>query len=57
LELPESFAQPRLAELATDARRLYTNAPLGILEHEPVAMQPQHHAEATTGVVYVVPVA
>ena len=54
-EVPELFAQSRLAEFATDARCLYTNAPFGILKHEPVAMQPQHHTKATTGVVHVSP--
>ena len=55
LKVTESLAQPRFTELATEGRSLHTNAPLGILEHEPVAMQAKHHAKATADAVYLVP--
>jgi hypothetical protein len=54
-EVSELLAEPRLAELATYARRLHTNVPLGILKHEAVAMQAKRHAKAATRFVYVVP--
>jgi hypothetical protein len=54
-KVTELLAQPRLAELTTHARCLHANAPLGVLKDEPVAMQPNHHAEATADVVQVVP--
>jgi hypothetical protein len=49
------FAQPRLAELATEGRSLHTNTALSVFQDEPVAVQPKHHAQATADVVYLVP--
>jgi hypothetical protein len=54
-KVTELLAQRRLAELTTHARCLHANAPLGVLKDEPVAMQPNHHAEGTADVVQVVP--
>jgi hypothetical protein len=54
-KVTELLAQPGFTEVATYARCLHTNAPLGVLKDEPVAMQPNHHSEATANAVHVVP--
>jgi hypothetical protein len=54
-EVSERLAYRRLSELPTHARRLHTNLPLGILKHEPVAIQAKHHAKAAADLVQVVP--
>ncbi len=55
LECSKPFAEPRLAELATDGRGLHPNTPHHILEYEAVAMQPNHDPQTAAGFVYVVP--
>jgi hypothetical protein len=49
------LAEPWLAELTADERRLHTDALLDILEDEAVAMWPKHHAETGAHVVNIVP--
>jgi hypothetical protein len=55
LERAKLSAEPSLAELASHERRLHANATVGILEHEAVAMRPNHDAKTAADVVYVVP--
>jgi len=55
LEGSESLAEPWLAELTADERRLHTDALLDILEDEPVAMRPKHHAKGGAHFMQVVP--
>jgi len=56
LERSKLFAEPSLAELASHERRLYPNATVGILEHEAVAVRPNHDTKPAANVVDVVPV-
>jgi hypothetical protein len=55
LEVPEPCTEARLAEVATDRRSLHANVPLRVLEDQAVAVRPEHHAEAATGSMYIVP--
>jgi hypothetical protein len=55
LEGSQVFAEPRLAELATDERRLHANTSRHILEYEAVAMRPNHDTQTAAGFVYIVP--
>jgi hypothetical protein len=55
LEGSESLAEPWLAELAADERRLHTDAPFNVLEDEPVAMGPKHDAKAGAHFMHGVP--
>jgi hypothetical protein len=55
LERSKLSAEPRLAELATDERRLHENTSRHILEYEAVAMRPNHDTQTAAGFVYIVP--
>ncbi len=55
LERSKLFAEPRLAELASHERGLHANAAVHILEHEAVAMRPNHDAKTAANIVHVVP--
>jgi hypothetical protein len=54
LEGSQSLVEPWLAELVVDERRLHTDAPLDVFEHEAVAMRPKHHATTGAHVVNIV---
>jgi hypothetical protein len=55
LEQSKLFAEPNLAQLASHEGRLYANATVGVLEHEAVAVRPNHDTMLATNVVNVVP--
>jgi hypothetical protein len=52
---PEPFAEPRLAELASDEGGFHVNATFDILKHKPVGVRSNHDTKTAANVVDVTP--